>query len=73
MSTKSRFVDELIATARSKGAMAEDRRRALRADDGIDYRRRVLARLTGRSPRDAHPAGAQLWKQANERLDQLGL
>lgn len=73
MSTaKSRFVDELIASAKSQGAQA-DSRRALRADDGIDYRRRVLARLIDRPTREAHPASAQLWKQANERLDQLGL
>lgn len=47
--------------------------RPLPAQDGVDYRRRVLARLTGRTPQAARVIDAELWKQANARLDQLGL
>lgn len=67
--------EALIATARADLAQdhIESGRRALRAQDGVDYRRRVLARLTGLDLRSAHPASAELWKQANERLDELGL
>lgn len=67
--------EALLATAKQETAHRQINRgaRALRADDGIDYRRQVLARLTGLEPRAAHPGQAELWKQANERLDELGL
>lgn len=72
---RSEDAEALIRTAKAKVAQAQagSGRKALRAEDGVDYRRRVLARLTGRTVDRAHPANAELWKQANERLDQLGL
>lgn len=47
--------------------------RALPAEDGVDYRRRVLSRLTGRTRQAAKVTDPELWKRANARLDQLGL
>lgn len=66
---REKFADNLIASVRNQPS----KRRALRADDGVDYRRLVLSRLTEKPTRAAHPDSARLWQQANERLDQLGL
>ncbi|WP_435111641.1 hypothetical protein [Nocardiopsis synnemataformans] len=77
MSKLRRVLDEhesaelLIKTACAEVRAA--RHRALRHSDGIDYRRRVLARLLDAEPRTVHPGSAQLWKRAHDRLDELGL
>lgn len=67
--------EALLATAKAETAQTQRASgyRALRATDGVDHRRLVLSRLTGLDLHSAHPGSAELWKRANERLDDLGL
>lgn len=66
---QERFVDALIASVRNPTT----ERGPLLADDGIDYRNLVLARLLDQPTKTIRTDSAQLWKQASQRLDQLGL
>lgn len=68
-------VEALLNTARADAAETQAARghHKLHADDGIDYRRRVLAALTGTTASKAHPGDAEAWKAAYEHLTRLGL
>lgn len=65
--------DDLISSVLGEPVEPSPRSQRLPAGDGVDYRRRVLARLTGRPAKNVQPDDPEQWKLANDCLDLLGL